>query len=70
MTAASIKNVEFTLDPLPETFDTMGRWAADLGLAPPSPDLKGLINATLIDRAAVQAPSATTAAATSAPTSP
>ena len=30
VTAGAMKNVEFTLDPLPDTFSTMGQWAADL----------------------------------------
>jgi NitT/TauT family transport system substrate-binding protein len=44
---ASIKNVEFTLDPLNETFVTMGQWATDLGFAK-QVDLKGLIDASLL----------------------
>ena len=30
---AALKNVEFTVDPLEETFQTMGQWAYDVGFA-------------------------------------
>ena len=46
---ASLKNVEFTLDPLDETFQTMGQWAYDVGFAKaPVKDLDRLIDTTLL----------------------
>jgi NitT/TauT family transport system substrate-binding protein len=46
---ASLKNVEFTLDPLEETFQTMGQWAYDVGYAKePAKDLNRLIDTTLL----------------------
>ncbi len=46
--SASLKNVEFTLDPLDETFVTMGQWAAELGFAKAPPKLDGLIDVGLL----------------------
>jgi NitT/TauT family transport system substrate-binding protein len=54
--AASLKNVQFTLDPLPGTLETMGRWASDLGLARAAPDLAGLIDPSLLPSPAGAAP--------------
>ena len=47
---AALRNVEFTLDPLDETFQTMGQWAYDLGFARNSPKLEGLIDTTLLQQ--------------------
>ena len=48
---ASLKNVEFTLDPLEETFQTMGQWAYDVGYAKePVGKLEGLIDTTLLQQ--------------------
>jgi sulfonate transport system substrate-binding protein len=46
---ASLKNVEFTTEPLDETFTTMGQWAYDVGFAKSPPGkLDGLIDTTLL----------------------
>jgi NitT/TauT family transport system substrate-binding protein len=45
----SLKHVEFTTDPLPETFNTMGGWAFDLGFARQAPKLEGLFDMKLLD---------------------
>ena len=45
---ASLKNVEFTTEPLDETFQTMGQWAYDVGFAKAPPKLDGLIDTTLL----------------------
>jgi NitT/TauT family transport system substrate-binding protein len=58
--AASLKNVEFTLDPLDETFVVMGQWAFDLGFAKAPAKLDGLIDTTLLQQ--VKASPATAAA--------
>jgi NitT/TauT family transport system substrate-binding protein len=47
---SSLKNVEFTIDPLPETFQTMGEWAFDLGFAKTPPKVDGLIDTTLLQQ--------------------
>lgn len=47
---ASMKNVEFTLDPLDQTFQIMGQWAHELGFAQGPPKLDGLIDTTLLDQ--------------------
>ena len=44
----SLKNVEFTNDPLPETFATINRWAFELGFARRVAPLDGLIDTTLL----------------------
>jgi NitT/TauT family transport system substrate-binding protein len=46
--ADSLKHVEFTNDPLPETFATMGQWAFDLGFAKQPAKLDGLIDTSLL----------------------
>src|SRR5688500_14658665 len=63
---ASLKNVQFTLDPLEETFATMGRWAYDVGYAKAPPKLDGLIDTALLQQvkgngAASTQPTTTTA---------
>jgi len=46
----SLKNVEFTPDPLPETFNTMGQWAAELGFAKGPPKVEALIDTALLQQ--------------------
>jgi hypothetical protein len=48
--AQSLKNVEFTIDPLDETFQVMGQWAYDLGFAPTPAKLEGLIETKLLEQ--------------------
>ena len=45
---ASLKNVEFTTEPLDETFATMGQWAYDVGFAKGPPKLDGLVDTKLL----------------------
>lgn len=52
---AAMKNVQFTLDPLEETFQTMGQWAYDLGFTRNPVDLKGLIDIRLLQEMQGQA---------------
>ena len=47
---ASLKNVEFTLDPLEDTFKTMGQWAYDVGYAKEPAKLDRLIDTTLLQQ--------------------
>jgi NitT/TauT family transport system substrate-binding protein len=47
---ASLKNVEFTLDPLEETFRVMGQWAYDVGYAKEPAKLDRLIDTTLLEQ--------------------
>ncbi len=47
---ASLKNVEFTVDPLEETFQTMGQWAYDVGYAKEPAKLDRLIDTTLLQQ--------------------
>ena len=44
----SLKNVQFTNNPLQETFATMGQWAFELGFAREPPRLDGLIDLSLL----------------------
>jgi NitT/TauT family transport system substrate-binding protein len=47
---AAIKNVEFTVDPLDETFQVMGQWAYDVGYAREPAKLDGLVDTTLLQQ--------------------
>ncbi|MEA2707983.1 MAG: sulfonate transport system substrate-binding protein [Phycisphaerales bacterium] len=47
---ASLKNVQFTVDPLDETFQTMAQWAYDVGFAKEPAKLDGLIDTTLLQQ--------------------
>jgi NitT/TauT family transport system substrate-binding protein len=48
----SLKHVEFTLDPLADTFATMNQWSTDLGFSKGSVPLDGLINTSVLQSAA------------------
>ena len=61
---AAFKNVEFTLDPLDETFQIMGQWAHDLGFAAAPPKLDGLVDTKLLAEVRNQPTQATTAPTT------
>jgi NitT/TauT family transport system substrate-binding protein len=56
---ASLKNVEFTLDPLEDTFKTMGQWAYDVGYAKEPAKLDRLIDRTVLQQVKAH-PSAST----------
>jgi NitT/TauT family transport system substrate-binding protein len=47
---AALKNVQFTDDPLDETFQVMGQWAYDVGYAKEPAKLEGLIDTTLLQQ--------------------
>ena len=61
---ASLKNVEFTLDPLDETFQTMGQWAYDVGFAKEPAKLENLIDTTLLQQVKGSSGAATSQPAT------
>jgi NitT/TauT family transport system substrate-binding protein len=69
----SIRNVQFTLDPLNDTFVTMSQWASDLGFAK-QVELKGLVDTSIIQELSgttmSSAGAATTQPATAATTQP
>ncbi|MGA3065573.1 MAG: ABC transporter substrate-binding protein [Tepidisphaeraceae bacterium] len=46
--ADSLKRTQFTDDPLPGTFSTMGQWSADLQFVKAPPDLTGLFETGII----------------------
>ena len=48
----SLKNVEFTDDPLEETFATMGQWAFELAFAKAPPKLDRLIDTAILRQVA------------------
>ena len=65
---AALRNVEFSLDPLDETFQIMGQWAYDLGFARHPAKLEGLIDTTLLQQVRQQATTTpTTMAANASP---
>jgi ABC-type nitrate/sulfonate/bicarbonate transport system substrate-binding protein len=47
----SFARVEFTTDPLQATIDTMAQWTVDIGLIPNKPDLKDLVDLSLLKKA-------------------
>jgi NitT/TauT family transport system substrate-binding protein len=61
---AAVKNVQFTVDPLDETFQVMGQWAYDVGYAKEPAKLEGLIDTTLLQQVKVT----TSAGSTTQPT--
>ncbi|MEO6437061.1 MAG: ABC transporter substrate-binding protein, partial [Tepidisphaeraceae bacterium] len=54
---AALKNVEFRLDPLDETFQIMAQWARDLGFPSPA-KLDGLVDTTILQQVRRQPSSA------------
>jgi NitT/TauT family transport system substrate-binding protein len=64
---ASLENVQFTVDPLEETFLTMGQWAYDVGYAKAPPKLDGLIDTTLLQQVKATTTRASTQPATTQP---
>lgn len=64
---AAIKNVQFTTEPLPETFQVMGQWAYDVGYAKEPAKIDGLIDTTLLQTVKANANSASTKPATTQP---
>jgi len=45
---SSLKHVRFTDDPLESTLATMGQWAYELKMTPRPPDLRGLVDTTVL----------------------
>ncbi len=54
--ADSLSRTQFTDDPLPDTFATMGEWAADLNIVRGAPDLTGLFETGIMRQIAGAAP--------------
>jgi NitT/TauT family transport system substrate-binding protein len=52
----SLMRTQFTDDPLPDTFNTMGQWAADLNYLKAPPDLTGLFETGIIRQIAGASP--------------
>jgi len=48
--AAAFKNTTFTTDPLVYTFDRFSEWAFELGLSRTKPNLKKLVDTTILDK--------------------
>jgi NitT/TauT family transport system substrate-binding protein len=46
----AVDNVQYTLDPLPETVQTIGQWSFNLGFARRPPDMTGLIDLSLLQQ--------------------